>query len=199
MMKKNKILIAGEGGQGIQVIAKILAKVAYKSGYDVTYMPNFGVEQRGGVSLAFTQISNDKISFPKFQKADIVVLLAIRAKKRVERYFDEKTILLFDNSLIKEEEISSLKNTKIAIPATFFAKEKLVPKVFNIIILGALMGEVGGLKEKETIKILSEFFKDKYLKEPQLKHFNHKALEMGMGIIKSIKKEDKWRQKILKK
>ncbi|PIU02197.1 ketoisovalerate oxidoreductase, partial [Candidatus Shapirobacteria bacterium CG09_land_8_20_14_0_10_49_15] len=51
-----KIIFAGEGGQGVQVIAEILAKAAFWDGQPSLYIPNFGVEQRGGVSLAFVVI-----------------------------------------------------------------------------------------------------------------------------------------------
>ena len=73
-----RILVAGEGGQGVQAIASIIAKVAHGLNKKVVHLPNFGVEQRGGVSLAFIQISDEEISFPKFQDADIAVILAER-------------------------------------------------------------------------------------------------------------------------
>lgn len=193
-----RILLVGEGGQGIQIIAKILAQASFASKYHVTYLPNFGVEQRGGVSLAFVQISDEAISFPKFHEADVVVLLAERGIKRVERYFHDKSVIIFDNSLISEKSLEGYKLEKIAVPAQNYAKEKLVPKVFNVIILGALSEEVG-LKEKVVKKELRAVFSEKLKKEPQLKHFNDRALEIGYEVMSSLKKETTWRLKILKK
>lgn len=196
-MKINKILIAGEGGQGIQLIAKVLAEAAHNSGAKVTYLPNFGVEQRGGVSLAFLQLSDSEIPYPKFQEADVIVILATRAINRIKMYVKKETLFIFDDNLISEDDMSVFKNSKISIPATFFAKEKLIPKVFNIIILGALLAEVGGIKIKKVEKALNQTLLEKYRKEPQLKHFNLKALEIGYDILSAIKKEEKWREKIL--
>ena len=52
-MSRTKIVLAGEGGQGVQSIAKILVEAGYEAGKQILYIPNFGVEQRGGVSIAF--------------------------------------------------------------------------------------------------------------------------------------------------
>jgi 2-oxoglutarate ferredoxin oxidoreductase subunit gamma len=199
-MHKN-ILLVGEGGQGIQAIAKIIAEAAFASKKHVSYLPNFGVEQRGGVSLAFIQISDNLISFPKFHKADIVVLLSERGAERVERHFKKETVIIFDNSLISEKKLANYDLEKIAVPAQMYAKEKLIPKAFNIIMLGALMAELETepIKYKTVKKELEKFFADKIKKEPQLKHFNQRALELGFEVMKSLKKETTWRLKILEK
>lgn len=198
-MELKRILIAGEGGQGVQAIAKILIHGAFKDKKQVTFLPNFGVEQRGGVSLAFIQIAKNEISFPKFQKADIVVVLTERALTRIEEYFTKDTVLIFDNSMVSEQKLKGYKVEKVAIPALFYAKQKLIPKVFNIIILGALFKEIGGLSEKVFEKTISEFFEDKIKKEPQLKHFNIRAFQIGADTMKLLKEESVWRKKALVK
>lgn len=197
-MLAKKILIAGEGGQGIQSLAKIFVEAHYNLGKFVSFLPNFGVEQRGGVSIAFIQVSSQEIDFPKFDKADVVVLFAGRAIKRVEQYVDKDTIIIFDNSLIPEKNLTHLKNEKMAIPASHLAKTKLTPRVFNIIILGSLSAEIGEMKSKVFQEVIKEYFNAKIAKEPQLLNFNKRAFELGEGIVKSIKKESRWRKKILK-
>ena len=77
-----KIALAGEGGQGVQSLAEILAEAANQEGKQALYIPNFGVEQRGGVSIAYVQISDGPIGAPKFQKADILIPLSPRAIRR---------------------------------------------------------------------------------------------------------------------
>lgn len=188
---KNRIIIAGEGGQGVQTIAKLLIETGFKSKKEVVFLPNFGVEQRGGVSLAFVQLSDQKISFPKFKTADILVILAPRAVKRVRDYVSEKTLIVFDNSLIPEKELEEFRVEKMAIPAAWLAKEKLTPKVFNMIIFGAILTELGGFKEKLAKETIEDFFKEKEKKKPQLKHFNLKAFELGATTVKQLKKGKK--------
>ena len=87
-----KIMLAGEGGQGVQSVAAILSEAAYAAGKEVMYIPNFGVEQRGGVSIAFMQISDEVIGSPKFDDADIIVALSDRAIERVQMYVNPNTV-----------------------------------------------------------------------------------------------------------
>lgn len=91
MKDMKNILIAGEGGQGVQLIGQILAYAADKQGKFASYIPNFGIEQRGGVSLAYVKISVTPISYPKFRYSDILVCLSDRAIKRTQNYIDDNT------------------------------------------------------------------------------------------------------------
>lgn len=186
-MNLKRILIAGEGGQGIQSLSKILVATAFAENKNVVFLPNFGIEQRGGVSLGFIQISDAAISFPKFQEADIVVVFGERALARIESYLTPKTVLLFDNSLIPEKSAAHLKVERVAIPASYIAREKLVPKVFNMIMLGALFEELGEFSWKTAEKEIEKEFADKIKKQPQLKHFNLKAFEIGEETARGIK------------
>ncbi len=86
-----KVLIAGEGGQGIQAIAEILAKAAFLENKKALYIPNFGVEQRGGVSLAFVIIDDKPVVYPKFAKADILAILSNRSWERIKDYVGPQT------------------------------------------------------------------------------------------------------------
>ena len=104
--KINKILLAGEGGQGIQVMAKILASIFVDQGYEVSYIPQFGPEQRGTPSVAFIQYGTEKITYPKFSKTDILVILRKRALNLVAPYLAPETTVVFDSSTIPRDLIS---------------------------------------------------------------------------------------------
>jgi len=90
-----KILLAGDGGQGIQTIGSIIAEAAFQNNWQVSLIPNYGLEQRGGASLVFIQISGAEIAFPKFSKPDILVILSETGRGRVKNYFAEN-IKIFD-------------------------------------------------------------------------------------------------------
>ncbi len=186
MSKSVKILLAGEGGQGVQTIAKILTLAAFAAGKKVAHLPNFGVEQRGGVSLSFVQISDSEISFPKFKEADVALVVAKRAINRVKIHIGEDTLLIFDNSIINLSELSSYRVEKVAIPASQMAKEKFIPRVFNTILLGTVAEEVGGIKDKYVKKAILNYFKDKIKKKPQLKYFNLAAYELGKKTMHQV-------------
>lgn len=185
-----KILIAGEGGQGVQAIAKVAILTASKMGKKVVHLPNFGVEQRGGVSLAFIQISDNEISFPKFKVADIAVLLSHRAVKRATMHISPGTKIVFDNSIISLEELSDFKTEKIAIPASYNAKKELIPLVSNMIIFGAL-SVVLDLDKKTAKKEMLLYFKDKIKSKPELKHYNLAAFLSGRKIAKLLLRSSK--------
>jgi len=125
-----KILIAGEGGQGIQTAARILAESAYHEGKEVVYIPNFGVEQRGGFSIAFVIIDSQPITYPKFETADILAVMTDKVMTRVKKHQGEKTIILKNTSnlaLLKE----LVEKTKIVKPSTLEAvtNKKLAGKI----------------------------------------------------------------------
>jgi 2-oxoglutarate ferredoxin oxidoreductase subunit gamma len=80
------ILLSGDGGQGIQTMADIICRAVFGSGKHVSHIPNYGLEQRGGSSLAFIKISDNKIGYPKFTRPDILLVLSDSARKRTERY-----------------------------------------------------------------------------------------------------------------
>ena len=104
-MRHWKVVAAGEGGQGVQSMAESLALAAYREGWKALYMPNFGIEQRGGVSLAFVQLSREEIGSPKFLTADLAIVLSCRAFGRCHQYIDAQTVVLYDSSLIKPPEV----------------------------------------------------------------------------------------------
>ena len=74
-MSELKILLAGEGGQGVQTIAEVLAEAFALEGKEVSYIPAFGVEQRGTPSVAYLIVSNKEIRYPKFELADYLIIL----------------------------------------------------------------------------------------------------------------------------
>ncbi len=183
-----RILIAGEGGQGVQRIAHAFTHAAFNANLHVTYMPNYGVEQRGGVSLGFLQYGEEEIGFPKFSTADILVVMCSRAVQRTKQYIGDDTIYIYDDGLIKSSEISDITAQKIAISATKIANEKLTPKTFNMILAGALLSETVGLNLKGIEEALEVDFKDKYVQKPEMRSFNKRALELGYKLAKDAYK-----------
>jgi 2-oxoglutarate ferredoxin oxidoreductase subunit gamma len=153
-----KILIAGEGGQGIQVIAEILAKAVFMENKSVLYIPNFGVEQRGGVSLAFLVVEQKPVVYPKFLKADILALFSERSRKRVKDHLDKKTRLILGPGL------------KGGL------KTDLPTRAWNILVLGKINRLAKIVQSQTLIRAMEERFSQQYLKHPELREINRKAL-----------------------
>ncbi len=89
-----KILIAGDGGQGVQAMAEILARAAFGAGRQVSLIPNYGLEQRGGMSLAYLQIGDEEIVYPRFSKPDVLVIMSEEARERIKKYIFEDIKIL---------------------------------------------------------------------------------------------------------
>jgi 2-oxoglutarate ferredoxin oxidoreductase subunit gamma len=161
-----KILFAGEGGQGVQLAAEILAHAAFLEGKGASLIPNFGVEQRGGVSLAFIIIDRD-VSYPKFEKADILAVFCDRAIKRVQRYIDRSTIIFSGPAV----------TSKVSENQEFRVEDKDLPvKVWNILVLGKIVKQTKIVNKKQIITALEEKLAEKFNKDPSLKELNLKAI-----------------------
>lgn len=210
-----KIAAAGEGGQGVQALAETLALAAYRAGLNALYIPNFGIEQRGGVSLAFVQISPGPIGAPKFLRADLVAALSPRSLHRSEQYLGPETVILYDNSLIDAPQISdrvvglqsydtiapdafaektSYRDKRpavempsrrlIAVAASDLARRRLHPRVFNMIILGAIVAITGVVTLEQVKEALEEKLNRRFKKDPRLREHNFAALELGAAAVK---------------
>lgn len=190
MSKLYKIALAGEGGQGVQSVANILAEAANDNGQEAIYIPNFGVEQRGGVSIAYVQIDEKVIGSPKFKIADIVVALSGRAIERTKRYVGPETVFVYDSSTIEGEEYTENlpKNAKavIGIPANEIAKEELHPRVFNIMILGSVIKATGVVPPEKIKEAIEAKLGAKFEQNPELRELNYKALEKGMSLVEKV-------------
>lgn len=182
-MTRTKIVLAGEGGQGVQSIAKILVEAGYEANKEILYIPNFGVEQRGGVSIAFCQISDTKIGEPRFSKGDIVIMLSDRAIDRCSTYVDENTTVIYDSSVCTIKPEMKAKEI-IGVDANKIANEQLSSRVFNIIILGVIISATGVLEIEDIKNAMELALGKKFDVNPELRELNYKALEMGMTLLK---------------
>ena len=154
-----KILIAGEGGQGVQAMAEILARAAFLEGKKASYIPNFGVEQRGGVSLAFVVIDDNPVVYPKFAKADILAVLADRSWARVKDYLDQQTKVIKGPAFEGGE------------------KSNFPSKVWNVAVLGKI-NKVGRIVSQENlVKALEQRFAKQFKKNPELRNLDIEALK----------------------
>jgi len=185
-----RIALAGEGGQGVQSIAEILAEAAYNENQQALYIPNFGLEQRGGVSIAFLQFSDKRIGAPKFQKADIVIALSERAVERTRGYSGPETLYVYDSSFnVTSEDLPQEAKQIIGLAAIDTANNELHPRVFNIIIMGAVIGLSNVVSFEAAKAALEHKLAYKFEKDPKLRELNFRALEIGRQMAEKSLKE----------
>ncbi|AQS57809.1 2-oxoacid:acceptor oxidoreductase family protein [Desulforamulus ferrireducens] len=186
MGKAVKICLAGEGGQGVQSVAEIIAAAANAEGREALYIPNFGVEQRGGVSIAYLQIADEPIGAPKFDKADILVALSDRAVRRCKQYIDTNTVYVYDASIEGvEEDLPKEGEAKkvLAIPALEISKNELHPRVFNILIMGAVIGATKVIPVDAAKAAIEKKLGYKFEQNPKLRELNFSAIDRGIALM----------------
>ncbi|MCG8402035.1 MAG: 2-oxoacid:acceptor oxidoreductase family protein [Firmicutes bacterium] len=182
-----KIVLAGEGGQGVQSVAEILAEAANEEGREALYIPNFGVEQRGGVSVAFLQIGDERVGSPKFQIGDIVVALSDRSVVRTRRYVGPETVFVYDSGIKNiENELPTNAKKVLAIPAIEISKKELHPRVFNVIIMGAVLKATGVVAMDDAKKAIEKKLGYKFEKSPELREMNFRAMERGAELVANL-------------
>jgi 2-oxoglutarate ferredoxin oxidoreductase subunit gamma len=187
MEKAVKIALAGEGGQGVQSIAQILTEAAAMEGKEALYIPNFGVEQRGGVSIAFVQIGDEKIGAPKFKTGDIVIALSDRAVRRVGVHVGSETLFVYDASIEGvEDDLPTNAKKVLAIPALETANKELHPRVFNVLIMGAVIGATRVVSVEKAKAAIEKELGSKFEKNPQLRELNFKAVEKGIELVERM-------------
>jgi len=188
-----KIVLAGEGGQGIQTVAEILAQAADSEGRESLYIPSFGVEQRGGASIAYVQVGDVPPPSPRFAKADIMVILSDRAVLSTKRFMSPETVYVYDSSFVDPALIDFEKEVKrlVAIPATEIAKRDLSARVFNIIILGALVAATKVISKATAQAAIDKLFGKKFKTNPELRDLNYRALDVGTELIEKAEREIK--------
>lgn len=187
-LRSLKIILVGEGGQGIQTIAKVASRAAFNCNYHVSYIPNFGTEQRGGLSLSFVQISTTPIISPKFKTADLFIIVSDRSISRTLRYIGPRTNVLYDQDLLDERTIEAIrKKTQLMVPIHAFdlATTKLTERSFNIILLGILTGIIDHSLSDEVLAVMDKKFDKYYKKEATLKDSNHTAFDIGLTLTKA--------------
>ncbi|OQB05974.1 MAG: NADH-dependent phenylglyoxylate dehydrogenase subunit gamma [bacterium ADurb.Bin212] len=184
-MNKNtdtiKILLAGEGGQGVQTIAKIITETAAQAGKEVAYIPYFGVEQRGTPSISFVTISSSLIRYPRFEAADVACIVISRAINKSANYISPNTEIIFDSSTVDTKKFPKTFMKFKGLQATKIAAEKFGQKSFNMIILGLLAKKLG-LDFEIVWQVAQHNLADK-LKDNSIKENNHNALQFGYEAV----------------
>lgn len=189
-----KIIIAGEGGQGVQTIAKILTKAAQKSGKRISYLPSFGVEQRGGVTLAYIQIGTNPIAYPRFSKADFVLALCNRSIETVKSFISDKTFFIYDSAEIDNKNLKTIEGEVknfVAVPAKKMAQEKFTTKVTNMILLGVLSAQLKDIDYKKIQDSIVSELAAKINKNPEIKDLNLSALHAGSEFASNYESTQK--------
>jgi 2-oxoglutarate ferredoxin oxidoreductase subunit gamma len=175
-----EMIFAGFGGQGVLSMGKLLAYAAMKEGKEISWMPSYGPEMRGGTANCMVNVSDQPISSPIVTEYDVVVVLNLPSLTKFESKVKKGGILIWESSTIKQAPTRDDIKV-IALPAIDKAANELKNvKVMNMLVLGALTKANPIVKKESLITALKETLPERHHK---LIPLNEKAIELGMSLV----------------
>ncbi|NOU47889.1 MAG: 2-oxoacid:acceptor oxidoreductase family protein [Bacteroidales bacterium] len=175
-----EIIIAGFGGQGVLSMGKILAYSGIMHDQEVSWMPSYGPEMRGGTANVTVILSDERISSPVLTVFDTAIILNQQSMDKFEKSVRPGGILIYDPNGITHH--PSRKDINIyQIEGAQVAAEMGNTKIFNMVILGAYMKLKPIVQLEYVIKGLKKSLPERYHK---LIPLNEDAINMGMKHIK---------------
>jgi 2-oxoglutarate ferredoxin oxidoreductase subunit gamma len=179
---KEEIIIAGFGGQGVLSMGKILAYSGLMQGQEVSWMPSYGPEQRGGTANVTVILSDERISSPVLNSYDTAIVLNQPSLDRFESKVKPGGTLIFDGNGFKKFPTRTDINI-YRIDATEYASANNESKTMNMIILG-------GLLKVRPIVLVENVLKGLKKSLPERHHhlipMNEKAIQTGMALIHKV-------------
>ena len=170
-----QVLIAGFGGQGVLFAGKLLAYEALLDSREVSWLPSYGPEMRGGTANCSVTVSDSPIGSPIISNPDVLIAMN---KPSLEKYLGEVKTggqIFYDSSLI-DGDISRDGVEIYPIPATRIADEEGLKTLANIIMLGHMIAKNDFVTLDGAKKALSKVVSDRH---KDLLDFNVKALTLG--------------------
>jgi len=176
---KEEIIIAGFGGQGVLSMGKILAYSGIMQGQQVTWMPSYGPEMRGGTANVTVILTDSKISSPLLSKFDTAIILNQQSMDKFENSVKPGGILIYDPNGITRQPVR--KDIKIySIDAVDISNELGNSKAYNMVVLGAYLSKKQIVSMENVIKGLKKSIPERH---HHLIPMNEQAIRVGMEKI----------------
>ena len=179
---KTEIIISGFGGQGVLSMGKILAYSGLMEDKEVTWMPAYGPEQRGGTANVTVIVSDSRISSPILSHYEVAIVHNQPSHDKLEPKIKPGCILNYDGyGIMNPPQRKDI--TVYRIDAMNKAAEMKNSKVFNMIVLGGLLKVCPVVSTDGLNKALYKSLPERY---HNLIPLNMKAVEEGMKIIEKV-------------
>jgi 2-oxoglutarate ferredoxin oxidoreductase subunit gamma len=179
---QQEIIISGFGGQGALFAGMLLAYAGMDSGKNVTWIPSYGPEMRGGTAHVIVIIADEEIGSPVIRRPSAAIALNNPSMEKYETLVKEGGVLVYNSSLIA----SPTRRTDIryvAVPASDIATELGSVKMANVVTLGALAAATGVLPLEALAKALRDHLPES---KRQLLEGNLNALRRGAELAQTV-------------
>ena len=175
MSKTTKILIAGFGGQGVLFAGKALAYTGLKNCMEVSRLPSYGPEMRGGTANCSVTLTDTPIGSPIVDKPDVLIAMNLPSLEKFYNDTEKDGFVIYDSSLITKTE-NREDITTVGIPATKLASDNALEGLANMIIMGKVIKETNVLTLDQIKSSLAQMVP---AKKAELLEKNVKAIELG--------------------
>ncbi len=173
----HQMIAAGFGGQGVLLLGQLVAKSGMLEGKEVSWLPSYGPEMRGGTANCHVVVSGQRIGAPYVAKPTLLVAMNQPSLEKFSPIVDPDGLIIYDSSFVKDV---SLPEGIRAVPVPFsaIANEQMGnAKVANIVAAGAIIA-LTGIINADTLRTLIRNLPRKHLIEPNLK-----ALDAGLESV----------------
>ncbi len=174
-MATKQYLFAGFGGQGILFSGKFLAYKGLTEDKQVSWLPSYGPEMRGGTASCSVILSDTPVGSPIVSKPDVLVAMNLPSLDKYENDVVSGGVIFVDSSLI-ERKVTRTDVTVHYIPATTLANKNGTPTLANMIIVGKILKEFGEFNEEGVRAALSKVIS---AKRADMLETNLKAMQLG--------------------
>ncbi len=172
-----KMVIAGFGGQGVLSMGLNIAQAAMLEGKNVTYLPAYGAEVRGGTANCTVAISDDEIASPVASSPEFVIAMNQPSAVKFQHHIQSGGLFFLNSSLI-EAEIVRGDIEIVRVPANKIADEMGGPRAANMVMLGAFTKKSGVVGLDNVLQALKYTLSSK----KKLIDINEKALIRGYEL-----------------
>lgn len=173
---REEVIIAGFGGQGILLAGKLLAQTAMSAGKEVTFMPSYGAEMRGGTANCTVIIADKPIASPQASRPNSLIAMNKASMNKFASRVKTGGLLIMNSSLIDTQPNSEQTVNILAIPADDIALELGNKKAANMVALGAYLQKKGLFNCDTAAKNLPDVLAKRYHKTLPV---NTEALQKG--------------------
>ncbi len=172
---QNEVIIAGFGGQGVLFAGQLLSYAALDEGKEVTWIPSYGPEMRGGTANCTIVVADEEIGSPLVRNPKAVIAMNEPSLDKYEPLVKPGGVLVL-NSSMSNRPAKRTDITVVSLPANEVAEELGDKRMMNMVMLGALLAHLPVLPVEAIEKALREHLPERHHKLlPQ----NYKALRKG--------------------
>ena len=184
-MMVHEIILSGFGGQGVMLMGQLLTQAGLMEGKNVSWIPSYGPEMRGGTAYCSVIVSDDKVGSPVVMEPTVLVAMNLPSLHKFEHALVSGGTLVVNESLSPDQ--SERKDIRqFAVPMNDLADEMGNSKVLNFVGLGAILAAIPMVSQESLFGAAGKIFGAKFSEKPELLKLNQDAFQKGYDYVKGL-------------